>query len=56
MLLCTDNISAIMEELKIFFREELKKRSTLKDNSTGLLEYCLGNKVSRVILENGVKR
>ena len=44
-----------MEEPDAFLREELGKRFTLKEKSIGALEQCLGNKVSLVTIENGVK-
>ena len=44
-----------MEEPETFLREELGKRFTLKEKSIGAPEQCLGNKVSLVTLENGVK-
>ena len=39
----------------MFLREELGKRFTLKEKSIGAPEQCLGNNVSLVTLENGVK-
>ena len=44
-----------MEEPNTFRREELGKRFTLKEKSIGAPEQHLGNKVSLVTLENGVK-
>ena len=44
-----------MEEPEKFLREELGKRFTLKEKSIGPPEQYLGNKVSLVTLENGVK-
>ena len=55
VLLYTDDILAIMEEPERFLREELGKRFTLKEKSIGPPEQYLGNKVSLVTLENGVK-
>ena len=48
-------VLAIMEEPETFLRKELGKRFTLKENSNGSPEQHLGNKVSLVALENGVK-
>ena len=44
-----------MKEPETFVREELGKRFTLKKKSIGSSEQFLGNKVSLVTLENGVK-
>ena len=44
MLLYADNNLAIAEEPEIFLREELVKKFTLKENSIGSPEKCLGNK------------
>ena len=55
VLLYTDDILAIMEELETFLREELGKGFILKEKSIGSPEQCLGNEVSLVALENGVK-
>ena len=45
----------MMEEPKIFLREELGKRFNLKEKSIISLEQRLGEKVSHLALENGVK-
>ena len=55
VLLYTDDILAIMEEPEKFLREELGQRFTLKEKSIGPPTQYLGNKVSEVELENGVK-
>ena len=44
-----------MEEPETFLREELGKRFILKEKSIGAPEQHLGNKVSLIALENGVK-
>ena len=55
VLLYTDDILPIVQEPGTFSREELGKRFTLKQKSIGSPEQCLGNKISLVTLENGVK-
>ena len=55
VLLCTDDILAIVEEPERFLREELGKRFALKEKSIGPPDQYLGNKVSLVTLENGTK-
>ena len=53
VLLYTDDILAIMEFPERFLREELGKRFTLKEKSIGHPTQYLGNKVSKVTLDNG---
>ena len=53
-LLCTDNILEL-EEPETFLREELGKRFTFKEKSIGAPVQHLGNKVSLVTLEDGIK-
>jgi hypothetical protein len=54
-LLYVDDILAIMEEPEKFLREELGVRFTIKEKSIGPPTQYLGNKVSEVTMENGVK-
>ena len=55
VLLYTDDILAIMEEPEKFIREELGHYFKVKENSIGPPTQYLGNKVSQVTMENGVK-
>ena len=55
VLLYTDDILAIMEEPEEFLRKELGNYFTLKEKSIGSPTQYLGNKVSKVTLENGVE-
>jgi hypothetical protein len=55
VLLYTDDILAIMEEPEKFIREELGHYFKVKENSLGPPTQYLGNKVSQVTMENGVK-
>ena len=55
MLLYTDDIVAIMEGPEKFLRTELRATFTLKEKLIGPPTQYLGNKVSEVTLENGVK-
>ena len=55
VLICADDILAIVEETETFLREELGKMFTMKENLIGSPEQCLGDKVSLVTLENGIK-
>ena len=54
-MLHTDDNLCIVEEPERFVREEFGKRFTLKEKSIRSTEYYVGNKVSQVSLENGVK-
>ena len=53
VLLYTDDILAVMEEPEKFLREELGNYFTLKGKSIGPPTQYLGNKVSKVTLDNG---
>ena len=53
VLLYTDDILAIMDEPEKFLREELGNYFTLKEKSIEPPFQYLGNKVSKVTLENG---
>jgi len=55
VLLYTDDILAIMEDPETFLRNELSQIFTLKEKSIGPPTQYLGNKVSQVTLENGLK-
>ncbi len=55
VLLYTDDILAIMEEPEKFLKEEMDNFFTLKPSSIGPPKQYLGNKVSQVDLDNGVK-
>ena len=55
VLLYTDDILAIMEEPERFLRDELGKLFTLKEKSIGPPTQYLGNKMSEVTLDNGIK-
>ena len=55
MLLFKDSVLAIMQDLDLFLCEELMKQFTLKEKSVGSPEKQLGNNVSQVALEIGVK-
>ena len=55
VLLYTDDILACMEEPEGFIRDELNSIFTLKEESIGPPTQYLGNKVSEVTLDNGVK-
>ena len=55
VLLYTDDILCIMEEPEHFLREEFSKRFVLKQKSIAPPTQYLGNKVSEVTLENGIK-
>ena len=53
ILLYTDDILAIMEEPERFLRDELGKCFTLKEKSIGPPSQYLGNKISKITLDNG---
>ena len=53
--LYTHDILAMMEELERFLRKELGKRFILKEKYVGSPEQHLGNEVTQVTIENGVK-
>jgi hypothetical protein len=53
VLLYTDDILAIMQEPEAFLRTEFASRFALKPQSIGEPTQYLGNKVTKVILENG---
>ena len=53
VLLYTDDILAMMENPEQFLREELGTRFKLKEKSIGPPSQYLGNKVSKVTMENG---
>jgi hypothetical protein len=55
VLLYDGNILAIMEEPEDFIRNELVIRFTIKEKLIDLPAQYLGNKVSQVTMENGVK-
>ena len=55
MLLNTDDVLAIIEESKIFIREEFRKRFTLQDKSIGFPEYIFANNAYQATLKNVFK-
>ena len=55
VLLYTDDILPIMEEPQSFIVNELSSCFVMKDKSIGKLTQYLGNKVTKVDLENGRK-
>lgn len=55
VLLYTDDILAIMEEPEAFIRKELASYFTIKEKSIGVPTQYLGNKVSQVTMQNGLK-
>ena len=55
VLLYTDDILAIMEESEAFIRKELASYFTIKEKSIGSPTQYLGNKVSQVTMQNGLK-
>ena len=55
VLLYTDDLLVIMEEPERFIREEIGERFTIKEKSIGPPSQYLGNKVSHVQLDSGVK-
>ena len=54
VLLYTDDILAIMEHPETFIRDELARKFVVKEKSIGKPTQYLGNKVSKVTMENGV--
>lgn len=55
VLLYIDTVLAIMEEPEVFIRKELASYFTIKEKSIGPPTQYLGNKVSQVTMQNGVK-
>ena len=55
VLLYTNDILAVMEEPERFLRDELGKLFTLKEKSIGPPTQYLGNKISKVTLDNGTE-
>ena len=55
VLLCTDDVLAIMMDPEKFVREEMDECFELKKHSVASLNQCLGNKVLLVELASGVK-
>ena len=55
MLLHVDDALSTSDQGKRVIRNELGKCFCIKDESIGTPALCLGNKVSQVELENGVK-
>lgn len=55
VLLYTDDVLAIMTDPEKFIREELDEKFTVKPKSIGPPTQYLGNKVSEVTMENGVR-
>ena len=54
VLLYTDDILAIMVNPETFIRDELSRKFVVKEKSIGQPTQYLGNKVSKVTMENGV--
>ena len=55
MLLYTDDLLVVMENPESFLKDEIGEIFTVKPNSIGTPTQYLGNKVSKVELDNGSK-